>query len=254
LRGLFSPDAKKVASRTQTGISIYDIASKSSWTVPDSAGAEAVLLWSPDNRYLAFRKNATRLTGSAGINGYRFNGVPVASEPFSVWVVDVAGSASKQVFKASPGMGSVQTGAMFWSDDNRIAFQWEGDGWQHYYSVPAAGGAPTLMTRGDGDVEFVEQSLDRKHLIVTSNIGDLGRRHISIVDFTGGTIAIVRQGAASQWSPVQLADGRLAYLEATHATPPTVMIRERDGSTTAAGPAETIRVLAGIEVRRADAG
>jgi dipeptidyl aminopeptidase/acylaminoacyl peptidase len=235
LRGLFSPDAKKVASRTQTGISIYDIASKSSWTVPDSAGAEAVMLWSPDNRYLAFRKNATGLTGSAGINGYRFNGVPVASEPFSVWVVDVAGSTSTQVFKASPGMGSVQTGAMFWSDDDRIAFQWEGDGWQHYYSVPATGGAPTLMTRGDGDVEFVEQSLDRKHLIVTSNIGDLGRRHISIVDFNGGTIAIVRQGAASQWSPVQLADGRLAYLEATHAMPPTVMIREREGSTTAAG-------------------
>jgi dipeptidyl aminopeptidase/acylaminoacyl peptidase len=235
LRGLVSPDAKKVANRTQTGISIYDIASKTSWPVPDSAGAEAALLWSPDSRYLAFRKNATGLSGSAGINGYRFNGVPVASEPFSLWVVDVAGSTSKQVFKASPGMGSVQTGAMFWSDDNRVAFQWEGDGWQHYYSVPAIGGAPTLMTRGDGDVEFVEQSIDRKHLIITSNIGDLGRRHILVVDFSGGTIAIVRQGAASQWAPVQLADGRLAYLEATHAMPPTVMIRERDGSTTAAG-------------------
>jgi dipeptidyl aminopeptidase/acylaminoacyl peptidase len=234
LRGTASPDGKKIANRTPAGISLYDVASKSSWAVPNSAGSDTAL-WSPDSRYLAFRKNATGVTGSAGIGGYRFNGAPVASDPFSVWVVDVGASTSMEVFKAAKGMGSVQSGAMFWSDDNRVAFQWEGDGWQHYYSVPAAGGGLTLMTRGDGDVEFVEQSIDRKHLIMTSNIGDLGRRHLSVVDFSGGTIAVVRQGAASQWSPVQLADGRLAYLEATHARPPTVMIRERDGSTTAAG-------------------
>lgn len=235
LRGMVSPDARKVANRTAAGVSIYDIASKTSWAVPNSGGSENTLLWSPDSRYVAFRKNGTGLSGSGGINGYRFNGVPVANDPFSVWVVDVAASSSTEVFKAAKGMGSVQGGAMFWSNDHRVAFQWEGDGWQHYYSVPAAGGALTLMTRGDGDVEFVEQSLDRKHLIVTSNIGDLGRRHVSIVDFNGGMIAIVRQGAASQWSPVELADGRLAYLEATHAMPPTVMIRERDGSTTTSG-------------------
>ena len=234
LVGFMSPDSKKHANREQNGIVIHDIASNQKWSVPDSAGSEATLVWSHDSRYLAFRKTATGLSGSAGIGGYRFNGVPVAKDPFSIWVVDVVASKSTQVFKAKPGMGSVQTGAMFWSDDNRIAFQWEGDGWQHYYSVPATGGAPTLMTRGDGDVEFVEQSLDRKHLILTTNIGDLGRRHINIVDFSGGTIAIIRQGAASQWSPLQLAEGRLAYLEASHTMPPTVMIRERDGTTTAA--------------------
>ncbi len=91
------------------------------------------------------------------------------------------------------------------------------------------------MTRGDGDVEFVELSKDRKHLIVTSNIGDLGRRHITVVDFNGGTIAIVRQGAASQWAPVQLADGKLAYIEAGHAAPPAVMIRDADGTTSPPG-------------------
>jgi dipeptidyl aminopeptidase/acylaminoacyl peptidase len=234
LRGTRSPDAKKVANRTQAGISIYDEDRKSSWAVPNSAGSETTLLWSPDSRYIAFRKTATGLSGSGGINGYRYNGAPVASDPFSVWVVDVASSTTTEVFKAQKGMGSVQGGAMFWSDDHRIAFQWEGDGWQHYYSVPADGGDVTLMTRGDGDVEFVDQTLDRKHLIITSNIGDLGRRHVSIVDFRGGTIAIVRQGAASQWSPIELADGRLAYLEATHSKPPTVMIRERDGATMAA--------------------
>jgi len=235
LRGVRSPDGKKIANRAQTGVSIYDVASKASWAVPNSAGAEVALLWSPDSRYVAFRKTATGLSGSGGINGYRYNGAPVASDPFSVWVIDVAKSTSTEVFKAPKGMGSVQSGPMFWSDDHRLAFPWEGDGWQHYYSVPAQGGEPTLMTRGDGDVEFVEQSLDRKHLILTTNIGDLGRRHIWVVDFSGGTIAMVRQGASSQWSPVELADGRLAYLEASHSMPPTVMIRERDGSTSAVG-------------------
>lgn len=235
LRGVRSPDGKKIANRAQAGVSIYDVATKSSWAVPNSAGSEASLLWSPDSRYVAFRKNATGLSGSGGINGYRYNGAPVASDPFSVWVVDVAASKSTEVFKAPKGMGSVQSGPMFWSDDHRLAFQWEGDGWQHYYSVPAEGGELTLMTRGDGDVEFVEQSQDRKHLILTTNIGDLGRRHIWIVDFNGGTIAMIRQGASSQWSPVELADGRLAYLEASHSMPPTVMIRERDGSTSAVG-------------------
>jgi dipeptidyl aminopeptidase/acylaminoacyl peptidase len=235
LPGTYSPDRNKVANRTPAAVSILDVASQKSWVVPNSAGAETRLIWSPDSRYVAFRKNATGLSGSGGINGYRYNGAPVASDPFSVWVVDVQKSSSTEVFKAPKGMGSVQSGTMFWSDDHRLAFQWEGDGWQHYYSVPAQGGDITLMTRGDGDVEFVEQTRDRKHLILTTNIGDLGRRHIWIVDFSGGTIAMIRQGASSQWSPVELADGRLAYLEASHSMPPTVMIRERDGSTAAAG-------------------
>jgi dipeptidyl aminopeptidase/acylaminoacyl peptidase len=236
LRGTRSPDGTRVANRTAAAIEIYDVASKSKWTIPNSGGTEAsTVQWSPDGRYLAFRRNATGTRGSAGINGYRFNGAPMADEPWSLWVAEPAASASRQLFQANAGMGSVGSGAIFWSDDHRIAFQWEGDGWQHYYSVRADGGPPALMTRGDGDVEFVELSKDRKHLIVTSNIGDLGRRHISIVDFNGGTIAIVRQGAASQWAPVQLADGRLAYLEAGHAAPPVVMIREKDGTTTTAG-------------------
>ena len=96
LRGAMSPDGKKVANRSAAGISIYDIASKQSWDVPDSAGGEATLSWSHDSRYLGFRKNATGTSGSAGINGYRFNGVPVASDPFSVWVVDRASTTTKQ--------------------------------------------------------------------------------------------------------------------------------------------------------------
>jgi hypothetical protein len=107
LRGVRSPDGKKIANRVQAGVSIYDVASKASWAVPNSAGAEPTLLWTPDSRYVAFRKSATGLSGSGGINGYRYNGAPVASDPFSVWVVDVNASTSTEVFKAPKGIGSV---------------------------------------------------------------------------------------------------------------------------------------------------
>jgi dipeptidyl aminopeptidase/acylaminoacyl peptidase len=235
LRGLASPDGTRIANRRATGIEVYDVASKTTWAVPNSTGSDSAMVWSPDSRLLAFRKSGTGVQGSAGIGGYRYNGAPVAAEPWSLWVADPSASDARQLFQATAGMGSVGTGPLFWSDDHRVAFEWEGDGWKHYYSVPAAGGPVTLVTRGDGDVEVIEVSRDHKHLIVTSNIGDLGRRHISIVDFKGGTIAIVKQGAASQWAPVQLADGRLAYIEAGHAMPPAVMIRERDGTTSPVG-------------------
>lgn len=234
-QGLTSPDGKLIAVRRSGMIDIFDVATKSTWQVDNSQGGDNALVWSPDSKFLAYRRAAGGVRGSAGINGYRFNGAPVADQPWSLWVAEPSARESHQVFQARAGVGSVASGPLFWSDDHRIAFQWEGDNWQHYYWVPAAGGAPALMTRGEGDVEFAQISLDRKHLIVTTNIGDLGRRHITIVDFNGGTIAIIKQGAASQWAPVQLADGKLAYLEASHSLPPTVMIRDRDGTTTSAG-------------------
>jgi dipeptidyl aminopeptidase/acylaminoacyl peptidase len=233
--GIASPDRKRIVLRRQTGLEVQDVAAKTTWAIPDSTRADATPIWSPDSRFVAFRRAAGEVTGSAGIGGYRYNGAPTAAQPWSLWVADTTTSEARQVFQAKPGVGSVGSGSLFWSADNRIAFQWEGDGWQHYYSVAAAGGPTTVMTRGDGDVEFAQLSLDQKHLITTSNIGDLGRRHITIVDFLGGTIAIIKQGASSQWSPVPLADGKLAYIEADHATPPTVMIRDRDGTTRAVG-------------------
>ncbi len=41
----------------------------------------------------------------------------------------------------------------FWTAENRLVFPWEGDGWPHLYSVPPSGGAATLMTPGDFEVE-----------------------------------------------------------------------------------------------------
>ena len=125
--------------------------------------ASPTMLWSPDSRYLAFRKNATGRAGSGGIDGYRFNGVPVAA------IRSRSGSwtsrhrrRSQRSSRRSPGMGSVQSGAMFWSDDHRARVP---VGRRRLAALLLGAGdrwCATLMTRGDGDVEFVEQSLDRK--------------------------------------------------------------------------------------------
>src|SRR6185437_1011987 len=137
-----------------------------------------------------------------------------------------------RIWQARTGVGSVyypldqhyspgQFGdELFWSANDRIAFVWERDGWRHLYEVPASGGAATLLTPGDGEVETAAISMDRSRLFYATNIGDLGRRHISSVSFDGSAAQVVTGGDKSQWAPIPLAGGRVAYLGAGWADPP----------------------------------
>ena len=94
--------------------------------------------------------------------------------------VDVATLQTHQIWQARAGVGSIyypldqsysagtHGDQMFWSADDRIAFVWEGDGWRHLYAVPAFGGAATLLTPGDGEVETAALTADGSngHLFV----------------------------------------------------------------------------------------
>lgn len=207
-------------------------------------------VWSPDGQRLAFRRepgNSPALEqNSCGL--YRYCGPAVAAQPWAIWVADVADLAPRRIWQAKPGVGSVYYGLdqssvpsqfgdeMLWSADDRIAFAWEGDGWRHLYSVPASGGKAELLTPGKGEVESAALSLDRKQILYATNIGDLGRRHLSVVGFDGAPgKAITRGEESSQWSPTPLAGGRLAYIDAGWAEPPVIRIRADAGTTTTAG-------------------
>ena len=171
-----------------------------------------------------------------------------------------------RIWQAKPGVGSVyypldqsyspgQFGdGLFWSAGDRIAFVWEGDGWRHLYAVPAAGGEAMLLTPGDGEVETAAISMDRKRLFYATNIGDLGRRHISSVGFDGSAARAITSGDKSQWAPVPLADGRLAYLGAGWADPPQVFVREASGATRGAGLPQVLGLVPGQIPRQARAG
>jgi dipeptidyl aminopeptidase/acylaminoacyl peptidase len=146
------------------------------------------------------------------------------------------------VFKADRGVGSEYYGTdssaqLFWSRDNRIAFDWEKDGWRHLYSVGANGGSPRLLTPGHFEVETVTRSFDGTHLVFTSNQGDIDRRHVWSVSFASGAPVQLTHGTHDQWRPVATAQG-FAYLDAGYALPPRVYTQNaNEARLLAGGPA-----------------
>jgi dipeptidyl aminopeptidase/acylaminoacyl peptidase len=172
--------------------------------------------WSPDGRRLAFVR----------VPGFK-RGLPFIErregEPWSVRVADVATGSGREIWRAERGKGSVfhevvAERQLFWAGD-RIAFPWERDGWVHLYSVPVAGGAATLLTPGEFEVEHVTISSNGREMIYASNQGDIDRRHVWRVPAAGGAPVAVTRGTGIEWSPAVAEDGSLAFLASEARTP-----------------------------------
>jgi len=257
----FSPDGKKIAYERGGGIEVRDLASRTTVLIPhDKDVVDLGPVWSPDSQRLAFRREPS---DSPGLQrnwcggGERYCGPMRSEHPWAIWTVALADLAPQRIWQAKPGVGSVyyqldqsyspgQFGdQLFWSAGDRIAFVWEGDGWRHLYVVPATGGDAMLLTPGDGEVETAAMSMDRKRLFYATNIGDLGRRHISSVGFDGVAARAITSGEKSEWAPVPLEAGRLAYLGAGWADPPQVFIRDARGATRGAGAPQPLASFPG---------
>jgi dipeptidyl aminopeptidase/acylaminoacyl peptidase len=226
----FSPDGTKLMYTRSSGVELFDMATHATTAIAHTGASDANPVFSPDGTQIAFRRS-------------------VSGQPWAIWAADAATLTAHQVWQASAGLGSsyysldenptfesTPGDQFFWSDDNTLAFVWEADGWRHLYSVPVAGGTPTLLTPGDGEVETVQVARDHKSLIYATNIGDIARRHLFSVGFHGGAPAQIAGGHPSQWAPMPLADGELAYVEGSYNVPPTVYIRDSAGSLSAGGP------------------
>ena len=246
----FSPDGAHVAYERAGGIEIRDLKARTAVVVPHGTDVDLGPVWSADGRQLVFRREPSDSPGlerNICGGGERYCGPMVATQPWAIWVVDVADLKVRKIWQANPGIGSVfypldqdyapsQHGdQLFWSASGRIAFVWEKDGWRHLYSVALAGGAATRLTDGDGEVETAALSIDRARMIYSTNIGDLGRRHLASVGFEGVPAKSLTSGGKSEWAPAPLADGKVAYVGAGWADPPRVRVRSADGATEAAG-------------------
>jgi dipeptidyl aminopeptidase/acylaminoacyl peptidase len=258
----WSPDGSRLAFVSGRGghsfVGVYDVAARTvAWMEPgvDRDGNPA---WSPDGARLAFQ----RIPASSRLTIFRPTRDP---EPWSIWVAEVATGRARQVWRAEPGAGSAYWGVeaanqLLWSADDRLVFPWERSGWLSLYSVPAAGGSATPLTPGEFEVEAVAPTADRRALVVSSNQGDIDRRHLWLVPAAGGRPTPLTRGEGIEWDPTPTADGAVAYFRSDARTPGHPRIRlasgeERDlapGAIPATFPAARLVTPQAVHVTSAD--
>jgi dipeptidyl aminopeptidase/acylaminoacyl peptidase len=242
----WSPDGSKIAFVSGRGdhsfIGVYDAAKNGVTWIDPGVDRDGSPEWSPDGTRIAFIRNP------AFRNTFAFN--PRRSgEPWSIRVADLRATTAdaglrpaeavasatqaevraREVFRAEAGRGSVfqrvnAENGILWAGD-RFVFPWERDGWLHLYSIPATGGAPTLLTPGAFEVEDVALSPDGARVVYSSNqeageAADLDRRHLWSVPVAGGTPTALTRGAGIEWSPRPLGDSQAIAFLASNAVRP----------------------------------
>jgi dipeptidyl aminopeptidase/acylaminoacyl peptidase len=220
----WSPDGGRVAFVSDRGnhsfIAVYDFDSKALSYMDPSVDRDSQPVWSPDGKQIAFMRTQS---GGGGRGGRR------AGDPWAIRVASVADGTSRQIWRADAGPGSVfhpvvSESQFFWGAGDHILFPWEKDGWVHLYSVAVEGGAATLLTPGNFEVEHVAFSDDRKEAVFSSNQDDIDRRHIWRVAIAGGKPRAVTSGESLEWEPV-FAGGGVAFLHADARKPARAAIQ-----------------------------
>jgi dipeptidyl aminopeptidase/acylaminoacyl peptidase len=189
-----------------------------------STGRDGMPRWSPDGGRIAF----IRRPGSGGAPAPWLEQTP---NPWEIRVADAGSGAGRPVWSSPNTLyGSYPTtegqANLHWAAGDRIVFLADLDGWEHLYSVPVAGGEPTLLTPHDGMAEYISLSRDGRTLVWAGNMGDgandIERRHVFRVDVDGSDFRDLTPGEGNGWTPVVTADGRwVAYLGGGARRPPT---------------------------------
>ena len=238
---VISPDGGRIAVERDGGLLVLRLADLKLDPVNRPAGSEDTApAFSPDGRALAFIRLPTAAPRTYTIG---WTGPFVSEQPWAIEAVDLESGAQRQVWTARAGAGSVfynldpdpteaghRGDQLFWTANDLIVFPWEGDGWRHLWAAPASGsGQAVLLTPGQGEVETAALSLDRRQLLVSTNIGDPGRRHIAQVDPEAVAMRPLTSGERDQWGATPLASGA-AWIEAGWSEPPHVMLAAAAGA------------------------
>jgi dipeptidyl aminopeptidase/acylaminoacyl peptidase len=247
-----SPDGSLLAYVSRRGahsfIALYDLQAKSLRFVAPRADRDTAPTFSPDGKRIAWLR--APFTEAAEFAPNR-----VSAYPWSVMVADVAhADQARAVFSPvanKPGsvLPHTATGEphVWWLAADRLAFLAETDGWLHLYAVSTGGGAPTLLTPGNGEVEDVTQGRTGT-LMWASNVSactaagptthnatacgtlDEDRRHLWQLGPQGAEA--ITHGEGNEVHPQIAADGTVAALISDTFVPMHAALIAGDGATT----------------------
>ncbi len=229
----WSPDGKKIAfvsSRAAYSfVGVYDIAAKTIQYPDASVDFDIEPAWAADSKSLVYIRTSNFRTAVPFVP-------QLEGQPWTIRMLDIATGQSREIWKAATGMGSIlltdipiMQNMLLYCANDLVVFPYEKDGWQHLYALDIKSGATRLLTPGDGEVENVIQSADKKQVIYTTNIANINRRHIWKVTVSDGTATQLTKGNEVEWSPLNAESGTIIlHSSATHPAWPALL--KNDGS------------------------
>ncbi|MGD1078345.1 MAG: prolyl oligopeptidase family serine peptidase [Candidatus Sulfotelmatobacter sp.] len=220
----WSPDGKHIAFVSlrdgHSLIALYDFDGDSIRYLAPSVDRDSMPRWSPDGKSILFVRTAGE--------EHKLPLIPVRPKRWSLWIADAVTGTGRLLWRSGAKPEDslpelTEDGSLNVAADGRVVFASEQDGRNHLYSISTSGGAATLLTPGDFDVEDVTLSTDKAWVIYSSNQADVDRRHLWRAAATGGTPQqALTSGETMEWSPVQTGDGKSILCLGSTATSPAM--------------------------------
>ena len=210
----FSPDGKRLAfvctRDDHSFVGLYTFGDHTLRWLDASSSFDLEPRFSPDGTRIAFLRLPS-IPDEVGLIAHR------TGSPWSIRVASLADGHVAEIYRAPKGAGSVfhalsSEQQLYWTGNNAIVFPAENDGWLHFYSVPASGGAARPLTPGAFEIEYATASTDGSHIVYASNAGDIDRRHLWQLEPGSGRLEQLTQGNGLETQPVLLADGKTIAL------------------------------------------